>query len=146
MNEAVEIAKLPLEQQHPHFQRWRRKCGGVDKVGDGLTLDTGWKEDLYLNGHVSLRCVLVALAAERYRLQHGHWPLVLTDLFPNYLASVPLDPFDAVALRYRRTDTGAIVYSVGKDGRDDGGDVQRDIVFRLWNVEQRRQPAEQPKK
>ena len=95
-----------------------------------------------------LRCATVALAAERHRINRGEWPRVLADLVPEHLASVPLDPFDAAPLRYRRTDTGAVIYSVGSDGRDDGGDATippgeyapRDIVFTLWSVDQRRQP------
>src|SRR5262249_47715700 len=102
-----------------------------------------------LTGHARLRCALVALAAERHRRQHAAWPQSLADLVPTYLQAVPLDPFDGQPLRFRRTDAGAVVYSVGEDGRDDGGDpsrppdggAQRDVVFRLWNVDQRRQPG-----
>jgi hypothetical protein len=151
MNEAVEIAKLPLEKQHPQYKRWRNEWGRVDKVGDGLSLVAGpWHEDALLLGHAELRCITVALAAERFRLNHGRWPKVPTDLVPDYLKAVPLDPFDAKPLRYRRTDDGVIIYSVGEDGQDDGGDAsprQReyysspaDIVFTLWNIDQRRQP------
>jgi hypothetical protein len=148
MNEAVEIAKLPLEQQYPRWQRLRQEKGLFDRVGDGLTLGTHY-ETCHLHGHAVLRCTVAALAAERYRDAHGDWPRDIADLVPDYLAAVPLDPFDAKPLRFRRVDDGAIVYSVGEDGRDDGGDLTqppeakhtpRDVGFRLWNVGQRRQP------
>jgi hypothetical protein len=147
MNEAVEIAKLPLEPQYPRYAEWRRRKGDVQNVGDGLRLG-GWDEDMILRDHALLRCGLVALAAERYRRAHGNWPPAAADLVPAYLPAVPLDPFDGQPLRYRRTDGGVVVYSIGEDQRDDGGDANpppgeytpRDIVFRLWDVARRRQP------
>jgi hypothetical protein len=154
MNEAAEIAKLPLEQQHPHYQQWRKQWRRVDEVGDGLRIAGRWPEVRLLSRHAMLRCTAVALAAERFRLKHGDWPRALGDLVPNYLKGVPLDPFDAAPLRYRRTDEGVIIYSVGEDGQDDGGDASprhreyydspADIVFTLWNVDRRRQPPKPP--
>ena len=65
---------------------------------------------------------------------------------PVYLAKVPLDPYDAAPLRYRRVDEGVVVYSLGPDGEDKGGKLEKDpskastdLGFRLWNVPQRRQ-------
>ena len=150
MNEAVAIARLPLEEQAPRYEFWRKEYGPVENVGCGLSL--GRTEFALLTGHARLRCAAVALAAERYRRQHAGWPQAVADLVPHYLTAVPLDPFDGKPLRYRRTDTGAIVYSVGEDTRDGGGDpdrlpnggAPRDIVFILWNVDQRRQPPKPP--
>jgi hypothetical protein len=151
MNEAVEIAKLPLGRQYPLYREWRRRKGYVENVGDGFTLG-GALEDILLHDHALLRSGLAAVAAERYRLGHGDWPRALADLVPAYLPAVPLDPFDGQPLRYRRTDGGAVVYSVGEDGRDDGGDLSppphgylpRDVVLTLWDVAGRRQPPEPP--
>jgi hypothetical protein len=47
-----------------------------------------------------LRCLIAALAAERYRLQHGEWPEGLNDLTPKFLASVPTDPTTGEPLGY----------------------------------------------
>jgi hypothetical protein len=147
MNEAVEIARLPLEEQAPKYRAWRERYGHVENVGDGFCLFRR-VEFALLRGHADLRCARAALAAERYRRSHGDWPQSLADLVPRFLPTVPLDPFDGKPLRYRKTDHGAIVYSVGEDGCDDGGDPNpppnaippRDVVFKLWNVDQRRQP------
>ncbi len=151
MNEAVEIAKLPLEQQHPLYQEWRRQKGGVDTVLDLLQV-AGWPEDDLLCGQALMRCGLAALAAERYRLAHGDWPRALADLVPANLPAVPLDPIDGAPLRYRRTNDGAVIWSVGEDGHDDGGVPnlppgewkRRDVVFTLWDVARRRQPPIPP--
>jgi hypothetical protein len=63
----------------------------------------------------------VGVAAARFRAEHGRWPNALAELTPEYLATVPEDPYADGSLRYRRTGTGAIIYSVGPDGIDHGG-------------------------
>jgi len=68
-----------------------------------------------------LRTARTALAVLRYRLAAGRLPDVLTDLVPIYLDAVPIDPFDGNELRYKKLDTGFVVYSIGEDLSDDGG-------------------------
>lgn len=63
----------------------------------------------------------VALAIERYRLATGKLPNALVDLVPDYLDSVPRDPFDGNDLRYKKLETCFVVYSIGEDLVDDGG-------------------------
>ena len=65
---------------------------------------------------------LTACALERHWLAHGNYPEHLAELVPSYLDKVPLDIIDGQPLRYRRTDDGKFVlYSIGLDGKDDGG-------------------------
>jgi hypothetical protein len=98
--------------------------------------------------HAYVRCAVVAVAAERCRRDHGAWAGTIDQLCPKYLATVPRDPFDGQPLRYRRLEDGVMIYSVGQDGVDDGGNLDRehptqpgvDIAFRLWDVKHRRQP------
>jgi hypothetical protein len=66
-------------------------------------------------------CTMVALAIERYRLAKGSLPKELADLVPRYIDKVPLDPFDGKPLRYKLTEPGYIVYSIGENGTDEGG-------------------------
>jgi hypothetical protein len=94
------------------------------------------------------RCGLVATALMRYRAATGRWPESLGALVPGCLAQVPNDPFDGKPLRYRRFAEGVVVYSVGYDGIDNGGQIDKppgtagaDIGFRLWDVPTRRPPG-----
>jgi hypothetical protein len=95
-----------------------------------------------------LRSAVAALAAERYRWAEGHWPESLDVLVPRYLVAVPTDPFDGQPLRLKRLSEGLVIYSIGVDRTDDGGNVKRelnkppatDIGFRLWDVTQRGKP------
>jgi hypothetical protein len=69
------------------------------------------------------RVVLATLAVERYRLKHGKLPEKLSDLVPDLLEAVPVDPADGQPLRYRVLEKGFVVYSVGPDKQDDQGDA-----------------------
>ena len=63
----------------------------------------------------------VALALHLYKHEHGAYPAGLGNLVPDLLTSVPPDPFTGNALVYRRVGAGFILYSVGSDGTDNGG-------------------------
>jgi hypothetical protein len=65
--------------------------------------------------------VRVVIAMERFRLGTGSWPRSLDELIPEFLPAVPQDGFDGQPLRYRLTEEGPVVYSVGFDRDDDGG-------------------------
>jgi hypothetical protein len=64
----------------------------------------------------------VACALERHRLAHGHYPKTLQDLAPTALKSLPEDWMSGHPFRYRPTEDGRFeLWSVGPDGKDDGG-------------------------
>ena len=73
--------------------------------------------------HVALvRTAAAALALERYRLAHTNTlPASLEQLTPYFCQSVPADPYDGKPLRYKAHGASFVVYSIGSDGRDDGG-------------------------
>ncbi len=51
----------------------------------------------------------------------AHYPAKLDDLAPKYLAAVPDDLFSGKPLVYRPTSKGYLFYSVGVNGKDEGG-------------------------
>jgi hypothetical protein len=68
--------------------------------------------------------VLCAVALKRYLLCHGAPPASLDSLVPEFLSSVPIDYMDGKPIKYHLGAGGAFVlYSVGADGRDGGGDT-----------------------
>jgi hypothetical protein len=72
------------------------------------------------------RVLITAIALERYRTRHGSYPDALQRLVPEWLRRTPLDFMDGRPLRYRRTDDGRFVlYSVGLDCTDHGGQISR---------------------
>ncbi len=69
-------------------------------------------------------CLAFALAW--YHCDHGSYPKTLDVLAPKYLANVPRDMFSDKPLIYRPSDKGYLLYSVGVNGKDEGG---RDYTF-----------------
>jgi hypothetical protein len=67
------------------------------------------------------RNVQVAFALAAYRRDHGRYPASLDDLAPRFLKSVPGDVFSGKALVYRPAEKGYLIYSVGANGKDEGG-------------------------
>jgi hypothetical protein len=73
---------------------------------------------------VAREATLTAIALKRYHLRHGHYPAALSALVPDFLPAAPRDPADGQPLRYRLKPDGTyLLYSVGEDGVDDGGDA-----------------------
>ena len=93
------------------------------------------------------------IAVERYRMKHRKWPAKLADVVPDFLPEIPSDPFDGKPIRIARVNDGVVVYSIGFDGKDDRGNLDReghnspgtDIGFQLWDKDKRRRPASPPK-
>ncbi len=72
-----------------------------------------------------VRCTAVAIMVEQYRRAHGRLPETLAYLVPEQTRSLPKDPFTGKDLLYRHTSQSFTVYSVGEDGKDNGGDLER---------------------
>lgn len=70
----------------------------------------------------------IACALERYRLANGAYPESLNALVPKFLDNVPRDVINGGALLYRRTNDGKfLLYSVGWNEKDDGGQLPRSL-------------------
>jgi hypothetical protein len=147
LTELMEVSKKPEAEQDAAF----------DKV-DALSKD--WRQpslfrmmlpsllkvrEAYQRSQARMRSAVAAIAAERYRRKHGAWPARLEQLAPAELKEIPVDPFDLKPLRMRRVDDGLIIYSIGADKVDDGGQVisvtglPADTGFRLWDLNKRGQ-------
>jgi hypothetical protein len=68
----------------------------------------------------------LAFALAAYRADRGTYPARLADLAPKYVAAVPKDIFNASELHYRPEGGGCLLYSVGPNGKDDGGKGMED--------------------
>jgi hypothetical protein len=150
MNEQIEIAQKPLHEQieaDRALDAKVRELAPSKRLVRMLLPATTKVSDASRRHHAALRCQIALLAAERYRRAEGKWPESLDQLRPRFLSEVPLDPFDGKPVRYKRLDDGVIVYSVGSDGTDNSGSLDRenpnkpetDLGFQLWDVPRRRQ-------
>ncbi len=64
---------------------------------------------------------LFSLALAGYHAEHGAYPKKLAELAPEYFSELPKDPFSDGDFIYRLERDGYILYSVGPNGKDDGG-------------------------
>ncbi len=152
LTEFVEIAKLPVHQQESRLRQLEANDLQLP-VFAGLLIPSLTKvARAFQRSQAKLRTAVVALAAERYRRAHGHWPDSLDALLPKFLSTLPTDPYSGKALLYHRLDDMVVIYTVGPDRIDNGGEIDdehperpgTDIGFRLWNVDKRRQPPLPP--
>jgi hypothetical protein len=150
----VEAARLP---PHEQAQRERALEAEARELPDLAVLtrlslpETQRMGPSFRRVQAQVRCLIAALAIERYRQRHHGWPKGLTDLAPFVDGRILVDPFDGKPLRYRRLPDGVLVYSIGPDETDNGGVIDRkkrmepgtDIGCRLWDVELRGAPPRQ---
>ncbi|MCS6776699.1 MAG: hypothetical protein RMJ43_03490 [Chloroherpetonaceae bacterium] len=80
----------------------------------------------YLKARLKLTCA--ALLLEAHRQKRGQYPATLTELNARVDLS---DPFSNQPLRYRRNGAGYLLYSVGPDGQDDGGQTMVEVQLNL---------------
>ncbi len=94
----------------------------------------------------TLHALISLVALRRWQLTHPDSTVDLSEAVKAAgLSAVPLDPYDGKPLRTARINGETVVYSVGKDGRDDRGAVDSknetqpgDLVYSLLPVRNER--------
>ena len=87
-----------------------------------------WRSNAVLkfaNAENARRLLVAAIALKRYQLRHGKYPADLNALVPEFLRQVPVDltrTFNFLARYHPKPDGTFLLYSVGEDGEDNGGD------------------------
>jgi hypothetical protein len=91
-------------------------------IANSMLSTMGRAHSRYVGRIANLRATRIVLAVVMFKRDEGRLPQRLDELVPKYLTSVPDDPFDRKPMKYRLDDDGSwVVYSVGYDGKDDGG-------------------------
>jgi len=72
----------------------------------------------------SVQAMITIMAILRYEKSTGRYPDDLEDLVTGgYLKEVPIDPYSGGCLLYKRTQKEFVLYSVGPNFEDDGGQI-----------------------
>jgi hypothetical protein len=143
--EAIKVSKLKDE----------KRLDGLDAVEQRMLMDRNMIANVLMQMSVTskvarashrnqalLRSAQVAVAAERYRLKSEAWPRGMDELIrEGLLEQIPNDPYDGKPLRFQRTPTGLVIYSMGPDKADNQGKLDRDgpgrpgsdLGFELWD-------------
>lgn len=90
-------------------------------------------------GYISIiECAKISLALRMYKNRYGKYPDKIEEIVPEFLSSLPFDPFTGKSFVYRKVKDGFIVYSLGENQKDDGGERdyktrKDDISFKILN-------------
>lgn len=128
----LQIAELPPSNRISNAAKFRSEIESLSewKLVTRSTLPAfanTIKHDV--NCLLRLRAANTALSIQRYRLQKQKLPDRLDEMVATYCKSVPADAYRSGDLCYRRKSNGFVIYSVGENGVDDGGDEKKDITF-----------------
>ncbi|MHC4643128.1 MAG: hypothetical protein ACYS32_15910 [Planctomycetota bacterium] len=126
LQDYIESTQLPLHERQNEVDAIEAKIVTISKMHILLHIfmpEFSRVTTIDIRTIAQLRTTQAGLAIERYRLATGKLPDTLADLMPTYLDAVPKDPFDGKDkdLRYKKLETGFVVYSIGEDENDDGG-------------------------
>jgi len=100
-------------------------------------------------GQAIVQCAITAVAAERYRMKHDHWPESLEKLAPEFLKEAPLNPLSGETLQMKMTEDQLVIYALESDKKFYDGRVSTSLTttnknenlgFRLWAPKKRPVP------
>jgi hypothetical protein len=76
---------------------------------------------------IARQLAITGCALQRAKIRDGQYPATLKELVPQFVAAMPIDPVDGAPVRYRVNPDGSfLLYSVGENGVDEGGDSEPD--------------------
>ena len=136
MARAIEIAARPRYESREAFEQLLREIEGMSKFDTLATVSIP-----AINGahqaeeRLAAQCDLaeIAIRLKHYQGKTGSYPAELQDIVPEFLPALHVDRFSGDPYTYKREGDGFVIYSVGVNGQDDGGDPDRkdgDIVWR----------------
>ena len=115
MNKAIAAAEKPYSSSAkpvPHD----KGMDDMESVGDPIY------RVKFIADQADNALLIAQLGLQAHRSDNGGYPDKLSELVPTYLASVPADPFAASGpIRYVKAGSAYILYSIGPDGKDNGG-------------------------
>ena len=95
------------------------RAGVLDGLDDVFSIAHGI--GLCYQSMTALDAGLTMLALAEFKRKQGRYPDKLDELVPGYLPRLPVDYGDRGVLRYRRSGGDYVLYSIGRNGVDDGG-------------------------
>jgi len=129
----IEEAKSPLSQsqsQTPGRSRvWLRKTPKYALISRMIWRPPHFTQYNHYGLQAQLRIMQAAMVLRAYQIKQGKYPDTLAEL-PTLGWKISPDPFSGKSLIYRKSGEGYILYSVGKNRKDDGGMPSKDT--RAW--------------
>jgi len=132
----MTLQELPLMPTNASVLRMMLKGNAFGEMWVDMMLPS-WKHLLSrkCQENITVSATQLVLALKAYHSEHGTLPESLDELVPHYIASVPLDDFDGMRLRYSKEKK--LIWSIGSDLIDSGGQEfnqskqKLDLPFRI---------------
>ncbi|MHC4647957.1 MAG: hypothetical protein ACYTBJ_21045 [Planctomycetota bacterium] len=127
-------ARIRAESMDPRGQGMQIVKGNI--LLDVLTPAVGRVNELSHRCKTEVQATLTILGLLRHRKDKGFCPETLEELINvGYLKELPIDLYSDKALVYKKTDNDFVLYSVGENFTDDGGQVLGDPTGRrkVWS-------------
>jgi hypothetical protein len=126
MADAMEATRLPWPDRIRAMETIPERHSVLPEVPRYIW---AWRENEVLRnqtmmvgeGLAAVRCARLVIKVEQFRRANDRLPDALSELRLAAGDEVALDPFTGKRLLYARDSEGYVVYSVGRDSRDDGG-------------------------
>ena len=127
MDEAADLLGRPLRDAD--WAAWTARLDALKQPGNlaYVAIPLALQENFSMDHETVERYlgrrdgVVVAIALELYRRQHGAFPTTLDALVPWILPAIPADRITGDPVRYRLVEGRPLIYSVGVDRSDNGG-------------------------
>ncbi len=125
----LDLDRRMKDAQHPvrlvtsYFSR-KARSNSVSDIMDAL-MEPAFTQAQTSDDRTRIKSdlVRVGFALAAYRAEQGNYPMALDVLVPKYLSALPPDRMNDLPLRYVARENGFSLYSVGPNGRDDGGSM-----------------------
>ncbi|MBA4386750.1 MAG: hypothetical protein C0404_02145 [Verrucomicrobia bacterium] len=141
IQDMIDAAGKPPRQRLDRMKQVGKKCDEVCRhnlITDRVTHACYAAAVRFVGLDQSLLLAKAATCVEMYRNDNGKLPATLEELVPKYMEAVPEDFFWDGKIKYKQDEPGYRLWSVGRNGKDDGGSTSNttdhgtaDIVFRV---------------
>ena len=122
LNNARWMDQAIVQAQQPYAAHLAPPPLPSDSINSELLFDYRGARFREIESDIQNALLVTALALQAYHQDHKAYPATLATLVPSYLKAVPTDPFaPSGPLHYKLTGAKYVLYSVGPDGKDDGG-------------------------
>ena len=117
-DEAIEPEQIEFDQQTIEFLARYVKIERIDIPDSEMPRVYQQQDDRELT---LIRLLAIDSALRAYLSTHGSAPTDIHALVPEFLNTLPTDPYSGRPFSYRKTHNHYVVYSVGPHGNDHGG-------------------------
>jgi hypothetical protein len=118
-----ELATLAPFEQRPSEAAWWNNIHNPP-TSEASDLAWGGAGAVYyaaINTDAKRRLAATGIAVAGFQARNHRDPNSLDELVPDYLSTIPIDPWNGRPLRMRHADGGIVLYSIGDDLVDDEG-------------------------